>query len=81
MVTEVTVRVLEADYFAAWLSGFGIVLIALLVLLLVQKEYLRGLNGPRAKLWLPTLDVTIMPLMVAFGFFLFFRLLDLLYSA
>jgi hypothetical protein len=81
MVTEATVRVLEANYFAAWLSGFGIVLIALLVILLVQKEYLRGLNGPRVNRWLPTLDIAVMPFMVAFGFFLFFRLLDLLYSA
>lgn len=76
-VTEITQRVLIINPTGTLVAGYGIVLIVLLVSLLLFKELVRATDGPRLSQWLPTLDVVILPLVIAYGIFFLLRMINL----
>ena len=77
LVTEITQRVLIINPTGTLIADYGIVLIVLLVSLLLLKELVRAADGPRLPQWLPTLDVVIMPLIIAYGMFFLLRMISL----
>jgi hypothetical protein len=50
----------------------------LLIALMVLKELMRVLEAPRARAWIETLNVAILPLLLTFGYILIVRALRLL---
>lgn len=77
MVTDLSRRVLEVNPSGGLVAAFGLVLITLLVILLLQKEILRAWEGPRLHQWLPVLNVVIVPLIISFAMLLIFRMASL----
>lgn len=77
LVTEITQRVLLINPTGTLIAEYGLVLIALLVSFLLLKELVRATDGPRLPQWLPTLDVVIMPLVIAYGIFFLLRMINL----
>lgn len=59
-------------------SFVSVVVTLLLLVLLVLKELLRSTARSRANLWAHTLNIAIVPLLLAFGCFVAVRFLDLL---
>lgn len=76
-VTEITQRVLIINPTGSLIAAYGVVLIALLVSLMLLKELVRAADGPRLSRWLSTLDVVIMPLVIAYGIFFLLRMINL----
>jgi hypothetical protein len=77
-VPEWITRAIMTHSHAILSTTLGAIAIVLLIALLLQKELLRARGGPRTRAWFSTLNVAIVPLLLAFGFIIVTRLLDLL---
>lgn len=76
-ITHVTIRVITASSFETITTTFGLVVIVLLFVLLIEKEIIRSFNGRRVQTWLHALDIAIVPLALAFGLIIALRLVAL----
>jgi hypothetical protein len=56
----------------------GLLAVAALLLLLLQREAVRAHGGNRAERWIRGLDLAVLPLLVAFSTIVLLRLLQLL---
>lgn len=56
----------------------GLLAVAALLVLLVQREAVRSYGGDRAERWIRGLDLAVLPLLVAFAVIVVLRLLQLL---
>ncbi len=56
----------------------GLLAVAALLVLLVQREAVRSYGGGRAERWIRGLDLAVLPLLVAFAVIVVLRLLELL---
>jgi hypothetical protein len=65
LVNKATQHVFEANGFEALSATVGVVLIVLLIVLLVEREVLRALGGPRAVARVRSLTVATLPLLIA----------------
>jgi hypothetical protein len=81
IVNEITTRIISSGTFDALSTTYGLIVALLLIFLLVQKELLRAHGGRRARLWLQTLNIAIVPLVVAFGLVVVMRIVDLVREA
>jgi hypothetical protein len=77
-VTEMVAQTIMTHSHEALSASLGVIAILLLATLLLQKEVLRASAGARAKDWVGVLNIAIVPLLLAFGFIIATRLLDLL---
>lgn len=78
-ITAVTVATITAYTYDVFSTVFGAIAIGLLLILLVQKEILRAVGGTLSRDWTRTLNVAIVPLLVAFGVIIVLRLVSLIY--
>ncbi len=78
LITELSRHLLELNPTGTLVGHFGLVMIVLLVVLLLQKEIVRANNGPRTQQWLSALDVVIVPLVATFGLFLLLHMSSLI---
>jgi hypothetical protein len=65
-VNDVTAKVLAERSVEALTTGVGVFLVGLLILLLVEREVLAQVAGPRLGRLLAVFDVVIAPLLVTF---------------
>jgi hypothetical protein len=77
-VTAMTVKVITAYTYNTLSTTVGVVVIELLFGLLLQKEIIRTLGTPLAKVWMRALDVAVLPLLLAFCVIVSVRFLNLL---
>ena len=77
-VTQVTINSITANSFETLSTTFGVVVIVLLCVLLIEKELIRSLNGPRTRTWIQALNIAIFPLSLTFGLIIALRLAALL---
>jgi hypothetical protein len=77
-VTKITITTIVSNSYNALSATIGIIAILLLMVLLLQKELLRAAGGIRARLWLQTLNVAIVPLLFTFTLILVVRFVNLL---
>lgn len=78
-VTEITKDIIAATTYNTLSRTFGIVAIALLTILLVQKELIRAAGDTDASVRIRTLNIAIVPLLIVFGLTILKRLLDLIF--
>jgi hypothetical protein len=78
LVTTLTANAIGTQSFSALSDRVGIVAIALLIVLLIQRELMRAFGGARSMAGLPTLDIVIAPLLVMFALTMTVRFLHLL---
>jgi hypothetical protein len=78
-VTEVTISTIMSNSSDTLSTTLGIIATLLLLVLLVQKEIISALDNPRAKRWADTLNIAIVPLLLAFGLVVAIRFTDLLH--
>jgi hypothetical protein len=81
IVNEITTRIISSGTFDALSTTYGLIIAMLLIILLVQKELMRAHGGPHVRLWLQTLNIAIVPLVVAFGMVVVMRIVDLVREA
>jgi hypothetical protein len=77
-VTETTIALFQTFRYDALSRTFGITVITLLVVLLVEKELVRAFNKTRRPQWMQALDVAIFPLFIGFSLIILIRLLQLM---
>jgi hypothetical protein len=77
-VTAATIAALSSTSYELLSTTVGIVVVIVLVVLLLQKELARVLLGERARAWLVTFDLALVPLLVAFVVIITARLAELL---
>ena len=77
-VTEVTRLTINSGSYPDFKTMIGVTAVLLLLLVLGQKEVARASGGPLSKTWMQTLDIAVMPLLLAFGLVMLTRFLDLL---
>jgi uncharacterized BrkB/YihY/UPF0761 family membrane protein len=77
-VTDVIIATIRSSTPDTLASTFGVILIMLLLVLLLQKELVRAYDASRSRKWLQTLNVAILPLLIAFGIIIVMRFLGLL---
>jgi hypothetical protein len=77
-VTDLIAHALASNTAGSSAPALSVVLILLLLVLLVLKELVRSVGGSRATTWTDTLNIAIVPLLLAFGFFVAIRFVDLL---
>jgi hypothetical protein len=78
-VTEITKNIIAATTYNTLSRTFGIVAIALLTILLVQKELIRASDDTGASVRIRTLNIAIVPLLIVFGLTILRRLLDFIF--
>ena len=78
-VTELTFTTIVSNTYDALSMIFGGIAILLLLVLLVQKELVRALGGPQSRTWMQALNTAIVPLLLAFGFVVVVRFVNLLH--
>ena len=77
-VTAMTIKVITAYTFNTLSTTVGVVVIELLFGLLLQKELIRSLGTPLAKVWMRALDIAVLPLLLTFCVIVGVRFLNLL---
>ncbi len=78
IVTEVTRVTIESYSYDNLSTTIGILVVVLLVVLLIQKELIRGFNGSRSRIWMQVLDIAIVPLLLTFSLMVIMHFVDLL---
>lgn len=78
LITDVSRIELLLRSYASLSATFGAIAIALLLLLLLQKEALRTFAGPRAQAWMRALNIAVVPLLMSFGLIIVVRFVTLL---
>ncbi len=76
-VSQFTTSTITSTSYDALSTSIGIIAIVLLIVLLLLKETARAFGRGRAPIWVRTLDVAIMPLLLAFTVVVVLRLLSL----
>jgi len=66
IMTELTRDAILSSSSGDATTTLGIIAIVLLLVLLIQSEFLRALGGTRARLWRQTLNIVIGPLLFVF---------------
>ena len=79
-VTQITLSAITSNSYETLSTTLGMVVIPLLLVLLIQREFIRALGGDRSGMWLKALDTAIVPLLLMFGFVMVMRLLVFLPS-
>ena len=77
-VTQATIQVLTSSSYDAITKTVGLVSIAILLVLLLQKEFARVHPGPRATAWIRAFDLALVPLLITFAIIVTARLAELL---
>lgn len=77
-VTELTKFFVTSSSDPDFSTTMGVIAILLLLMLLAQKELGRSTGGMRARTWVLTFNIAIIPLLIAFGYTIIMRFLDLL---
>ncbi len=77
-LTQITFAAMIAHAYDTLATVFGVIIVLLLIVLLVQKEALRAWGGARAERWARALNVAIIPLLFAFAVIILMRLAALL---
>jgi multisubunit Na+/H+ antiporter MnhE subunit len=75
-ITEITTATLTGQHTSSGMIT-GIIVILLLSTLLVQKELFRAAGGKQGQIWRRTLNIAIIPLVIAFAVIASRRLIDL----
>ena len=78
-VTELTIATFSSDTYEVLSASVGLVVILLLLFLVAEKELIRAFGGKRSQTWMQTLNLAIVPLLLAFGFIVVMRFADRLY--
>jgi hypothetical protein len=78
IVTAITKMIVLSRTYEPLSTGLGLLVILLLIVLLVQKELIRALEGRRSSRWLRFLDLAIAPLVLIFGLIMLLRLFNLI---
>jgi hypothetical protein len=78
IVTAITQMIILSRSYEPLSTGLGLQVILLLIVLLVQKELIRALEGWRSSRWLRLLDFAIAPLVLASGLIMLLNLLNLI---
>jgi hypothetical protein len=78
IVTEVTRVTIESYSYDNLSTTIGILVVVLLVVLLIQKELIRGFNGSRSRICMQVLDIAIVPLLLTFSLMVIMHFVDLL---
>jgi len=76
-VTQATLTIIHSQTYEMLSTSVGLVAILLLVVFLIEKEIGRAWAGTRRRVWLQTLDIAIVPLLLACGVIIVLRFLDL----
>lgn len=76
-VNDSTRAVIDTGPLGNMSTALGLIVIAALITLLFQKELFRAEGGARWTLVSRTLDTAIVPLVIAAGFIVAFRVLDI----
>ena len=66
-VTELTITTIQSNTYETLSTSLGLIVILLLIVLLVQKEFIRAIGGPRSQTWMQALNIAIIPLLLTFG--------------
>jgi hypothetical protein len=77
IVTQATVSALQSLPFDFLSRTIGLVIVAHLLVLLLQRELLRAIIGPRASDWVRSFDPVLAPLLITFVIIVSARLADL----
>ncbi len=78
LITEISRLEVQLRSYNSLSATFGALSIALLVLLLLQKEALRTIGGPRVQAWMRALNIAVVPLLMSFGLIIAVRFVTLL---
>jgi hypothetical protein len=78
-VTELTITTFSSNTYEVLSASVGLVVILLLLFLVAEKELIRAFGGKRSQTWMQTLNLAIVPLLLAFGFIVVMRFADRLY--
>jgi hypothetical protein len=76
-VTEITLTTILFGTHESRATSLGLILVLLLVALVVERELMRARGGPQSERWTRTLNVAIVPLLMAFAVIVVIRLLDI----
>jgi hypothetical protein len=66
IITELIRQTIRSPGAGTFATTSGILIVLLLIVLLVQKEFSRSLGGPRSPAWGQALNIAIVPLLLAF---------------
>ncbi len=77
IVTNLIATTITSNSFDARSATLGAIVVLLLTVLLALKELRRAFGGPRFRVWSQTLNIAILPLLLAFGLIITMRFLDL----
>jgi phosphoglycerol transferase MdoB-like AlkP superfamily enzyme len=78
-VTELTIATFSSNTYEVLSASVGLIVILLLLFLVAEKELIRAFGGKRSQTWMRTLNLAIVPLLLAFGFIVVMRFADRLY--
>ena len=80
IVTELTKDAILSSSSGDVTTTLGIIAIVLLLVLLIQSEFLRAVGGSRSQLWRQALNVIIGPLLFVFVLIVAVRIVEYLNS-
>jgi hypothetical protein len=76
-VTEITLTTILFSTHTSRATSLGLILVLLLVALVVERELMRARGGSQSERWMRTLNVAIVPLLIAFVVIVVIRLLNI----
>lgn len=77
-VTQATMLLLTSASYDTITKTVGLASLAVLLVLLLQKEFARLHPGPRATAWIHAFDLALVPLLITFAMIVTARLIGLL---
>ena len=78
MVSTVTTTTVSTVTTVAMAGSLGLLAVVTFLILLVQKEVIAVMEGPRAKVFVRALNIAIAPLLMAFAMTMVVKVLEVL---
>ncbi len=77
-VTQITQTTILLNADGSLSDSLGLIAIVLLMVLLIEKELVRSVGGPRSQAWMRALNIAIAPLVLACGLIIILRAINLI---
>ncbi len=77
-VTQLTQTTILLNAYGSLSDSLGLIAIVLLMVLLIEKELVRSVGGPRSQAWMRALNIAIAPLVLACGLIIILRAINLI---